>query len=284
MNILQKHSGNEKNTHSRAAPQFSLRKCTFLSGPFLSFRHFPLFSVESVHYGVPFLAALQYPLRKSAHSLFLFFHFLSCSFIVLSFSVFFFHCFSFFSSCSSFLLGCSKSFFLPRLPLDFLLKLLCIKSFFGPCRGVPHWAPFFSLVYFSFNFLFSFSISFHVFPVFPLFFLFSFFLYFPFVFIKKCFFLFHFVSLLSFLGCSKSVAALQDSLVKSAHSELASFALCWLVVTFPCMIRLRVVYGGWRVGQVLPPWQNRQISALDETADAPQSCLFSLLSSSQFYK
>ena len=56
------------------------------------------------------------------------------------------------------------------------------------------------------------------------------------------------------------------------------------VVTFPCMIRLRVVYGGWRVGQVLPPWQNRQISALDETADAPQSCLFSLLSSLQFYK
>ena len=44
------------------------------------------------------------------------------------------------------------------------------------------------------------------------------------------------------------------------------------------MIRLRVVYGGRRVGQVLPSYQNRQISALDETADAPQSSLFSLLS------
>ena len=42
---------------------------------------------------------------------------------------------------------------------------------------------------------------------------------------------------------------------KSANSELALFALYWLVVTFPCgivhilvMIRLRVVYGGRRVG------------------------------------
>ena len=116
--------------------------------------------------------------------------------------------------------------------------------------------------------------------------------YFPFVLLfEKCFFLFHFVSLFSFLGCSKSVAALQDSLVKSAHAELALFALYWLVVTLPCgivhilvMISLRVVYGGRRVGQVLPSYQNRQISALDETADAPQSSLFSLLSSSQFYK
>ena len=73
------------------------------------------------------------------------------------------------------------------------------------------------------------------------------------------------------------MAALQDSLGKSAHSELASFALYWLVVTFPCgnvhilvMIRLRVVYGGRRVDQVLPSYQNRQISALDETAEAPQ--------------
>ena len=28
------------------------------------------------------------------------------------------------------------------------------------------------------------------------------------------------------------------------------------------------------MGQVIPSYQNRQISALDETADAPQSCLF----------
>ena len=82
------------------------------------------------------------------------------------------------------------------------------------------------------------------------------------------------------------MAALQDSLGKSAHSELALFALYWLVVTFPCgivhilvMIRLRVVYSGRRVGQVLPSYQNRQISALDGTADAPQSSRSALLSS-----
>ena len=92
--------------------------------------------------------------------------------------------------------------------------------------------------------------------------------------------------LFSFLGCSKSVAALQDSLKKSAHSELALFALYWFVVTFPCgivhilvMIRLRVAYGGRRVGQAPPSHQSRQKSALDETADALQSSPFSLLSS-----
>ena len=88
-----------------------------------------------------------------------------------------------------------------------------------------------------------------------------------------------FISFLFFLftGAQTSGAALQDSLGKSAHSELALFALNWLV-TFPCgkvdilvMTRSRVVYGGRRVGQVLPSYQNRQISALDETADAPQS-------------
>ena len=42
---------------------------------------------------------------------------------------------------------------------------------------------------------------------------------------------------------------------------------------------LRVVFEVRRVGQVIPSHQNRQISALDETADAPQSSLFSLLSS-----
>ena len=94
-------------------------------------------------------------------------------------------------------------------------------------------------------FLFFLCVPFFIFPLFS----FCFSLFF------LCFFLFHFVSLFSFLGCSKSVAALQDSLVKSAHSELALFALYWLVVTFPCgivhspaMIRLRVVYGGRRLG------------------------------------
>ena len=79
------------------------------------------------------------------------------------------------------------------------------------------------------------------------------------------------------------IFGIQDSLGQSEHSELALFALYWLVVTFLCgivhilvMIRLRVVCGGRRVGQVLPSYQNRQIGAFDETADAPQSGLFSL--------
>ena len=116
-----------------------------------------------------------------------------------------------------------------------------------------------------------------LFLFFPLFFFFHFY---SFIFLLFSFsemflpfsFLFLFVL---FSGAEKTVAALQDSLEKSAHSELALFALYWLV-TLPCgivhilvMIRLRVVYGGRRVGQVLPSYQNRQIGALDETADAP---------------
>ena len=96
------------------------------------------------------MAALQYSLKKSAHYLscsfiffhflsfllfpsfsFMFLHFLSFSFIsfhVLSFSFIVFLCFPVFFF---FFLGCSKSsVFLPRLPHDFLFKLLCKKSFF----------------------------------------------------------------------------------------------------------------------------------------------------------
>ena len=51
-----------------------------------------------------------------------------------------------------------------------------------------------------------------------------------------------------------------------------------VTIWFSVKIRLRVVKGGRRVGQVLPSYQNFQISAFDETADAPQSCLFSFLS------
>ena len=166
-------------------------------------------------------------LSSSCHLLVMF---LSCSCHVL---VMFLSC-----SCHvlvmflSFLLCSKSSLFLPRLPHVFLLKLLCKKSFFGPYWVVVfHWALFFSLVYFSFCSLSSSFQVLYMFCFFPLFFLL--FLYFPFVFLfNECFFLFHFVSLFSFLGCSKSLAALQDSLEKSAHSGLALFALYWLVVTF----------------------------------------------------
>ena len=129
--------------------------------------------MESVHSGVPFLAVLQYSLRKSTHSLsfsFIFFHF-SFSFIVFPF-----FCHFFFSSSSfsfSRVLRILSSF-LPRLPHDFLLKLLCKKSFFGAVSGVPQIGPpLFSLVYFSFfqlRFLFQFLSMLCLFSfVFPLF-------------------------------------------------------------------------------------------------------------------
>ena len=81
----------------------------------------------------------------------------------------------------------------------------------------------FSFICTFFHFRFLFFNFFPCFYFFPLFSLFSFFYSFIFLLFscKKCFFLFHFVSLFSFLGCSKSVAALQDSLGESAHSECA---------------------------------------------------------------
>ena len=144
------------------SPVFSRKKCTFLSGPFLSFRHFPLFSVESAHSGVPFLAALQYSFGKSAHSLsfsiiffhflhfFIFFHSLSCSLIFfnfLSFS-FIFHFLSFF-------------FFMGAQNLFFCLDCLTISDesssvkhhSFGPSRGgrgYPFGPSFFSRLFFHF--------------------------------------------------------------------------------------------------------------------------------------
>ena len=75
----------ENHTFEGGSTVSSRKKCTFSSGPFLSFRHFPLFSKESVHSGVPFLAALQYSFGKSAHSRsfsFIVFHSLSFSFIL----------------------------------------------------------------------------------------------------------------------------------------------------------------------------------------------------------
>ena len=81
---------------------------------------------------------------------FIFFHFLSLSF----FSVIFFHCFSFFfSSCPSFF-GVLKILFFPRLPHDFLLKLLCKKQLCGPSRAYPPIGPFFFLSILIFLFFF----------------------------------------------------------------------------------------------------------------------------------
>ena len=224
---------------------------------------------------------------------FIFFHFLfiffSFSFHFLSFSFIFFilfHILSYYfivfslSFFISFFFQVLKILFFASIAIRFpIRKFLSKKTCFGPSRVVPHWALFFSVYFFMFFFSFSFSlsISFHVFH--------SFSLYFPFVLLfKKKVLPFSFC--FSFFLFSGAQNLWRHSLGKSAHSELALFALHWLIVTFPCgivhilvMIRLRVEDGGRRVGQVLPSYQNRQKSALDETADVPQSSLFSLLSS-----
>ena len=168
------------------------------------------------------------PLRAPTtrlQSIIIVFHFLSLSFIFryfLSFSVMFF-----------FFLWCSKSSFFASIASRFPIEALL----------------FFSLVhFFIFVFFFNFFPCFSFFPLF-FFFFHSLFLCFPFVFLKKCFFLFAFCFSFFFSRVLEICGGTPDSLGKSAHSELALFALYWLVVTLPCgtvhilvMIRLR---GGW---------------------------------------
>ena len=160
-NSLRNNEHSEKGTLAPRKPHIRRRLPQFSQGKSVHSEvvHFCRFGIshfpeERVHSGVPFMAALQYSLRKSAHYLsfsfilfhFLsFFHVLSCSFIFfhfLSFSFIFFHLhvfiffhllsfsfvviflfISFFSSCS-FFLGCSESFFCLDWPHDFLLKAL----------------------------------------------------------------------------------------------------------------------------------------------------------------
>ena len=127
---------------------------------------------------MPFLAALQYSFGKSAHYLscsFIFFHFLSLSFIFFPFLFPFFLLVRLFSRVLNIL------FFLPGLPHEFLLELLCKKSFFWAVSGGTPLAPlFFSSIFhvFFFSFSFAFSIAFHVFHFSFVFFIFLF-IYFP---------------------------------------------------------------------------------------------------------
>ena len=141
----------------------------------------------------------------------LFFHF-----FIFVFSFNFFPCFSFFFIFHFFLFfflfSGAQNLFVPRLPYDFLFKPLCKNIFLGRLGGNSV-GQFFSCLFFHF---FIFVFFFNFFPCFSFVFPFSFFPLFSFCFpfFFRCFFLFHFVSLFSFLGCSKSVAALQDSLGK----------------------------------------------------------------------
>ena len=189
-----------------------------------------------------YLLALSFIVFHSLSFSFVFFRFLSFSFVFFRF-LSFSHIFFLFLSCSFMFFAFSFHFlFFPFVVSSFffflfffarVLKILFFASIASrfPTKAVI--GPLFfssSLTFFHFRLLFQFLSMFFLFSfVFPC----NVFLYFPFVFLsKKCFILFHFVSLFSFLRCSKSVAALQDSLGKSAHSELALFALYWIVVTF----------------------------------------------------
>ena len=260
---------------------FHFLSCSFVFFHFLTFSFIFFHCFFIFHFFIHFLS-FSFMFHVLSCS-FMFFHVLPCSsnfFQFLSVSFSFFHFLFFFSQVLKIL-----SFFASiasRFPIKALMKkkkniFWAVSGGGGGRGGTPSGPLFFLLSIFEFVlYFFIFVFFFNFFPCFSFFslvFPFSIFLflYFPF---KKCFFLFHFVSLSSFLGCSKSVAALQDSLGESAHSELALFALYWLVVTIPCGIVLYVVR--W-VCQVLPSYQNRQIGALDETADAPQSSLLSSL-------
>ena len=178
----------ENHTFEGGSPVFSREKCTFLSGPFLSFRHFSIFSVESVHSGVPFLAALQYSLWRSAHVLS--FSLIFLNFLSVSFS--FFHCFLFF-----FFSQVLKIFFFASIASRFPVKALMYFFLGGPSRGgrYPIGPSLFLLNIFSF---FHFRFLFQFLSMLFLFFSFVF----PFVFLLKnvssFFILFLFFS---FIGC-----------------------------------------------------------------------------------
>ena len=119
-NSLRNNEHSEKGTLAPRKPHIRRRLPQFSQGKsvqsevvhFCRFGISHFFSEENVHSGVPFLAAPQYSLRKSAHYhsfSFIFFHFLSYSF----FFHFYFHCFfhCFFLVFFFHVLACSCIFF-----------------------------------------------------------------------------------------------------------------------------------------------------------------------------
>ena len=140
-------------------------------------------------------------------------------------------------------------------------------------------------VFFFLLSIFSFFIFVFLFNFFPCVSFFHFIPLFPFCFSEKKVSSF-FILFLFFFSRVLKICGTPGFLGGNVHILSWLYLLCiGSSSLFPCgivhnveMIKLRVVCGGRRVGQVLPSYQNRQISALDETADAPQSSLFSLLS------
>ena len=78
----------ENHTFEGGSPVFYLEKCTFLSGPFLSFRHFPLFFSRKCSFWSALLGGLPVFLKGKVHILF---HSLSISFNFFHFLFIFFH-------------------------------------------------------------------------------------------------------------------------------------------------------------------------------------------------
>ena len=305
----------ENHTFEGGAPVFSRKKCTFWSGPYFCrfcISHFFQWKVYILecpswrHSSIPegkvhiffYFLSVSFSFFQFLSVSFSFFQLLSASvsfcqllsfsFIFIHFTFIFFHCFclSFFFL-FFFFLGCSKSFFfLPRLPHGLLLKFFFQKKktfFLSSLGGVPHWAVFFSLVFFFivfFIFVFFFNVfrcfSFFAF-VFPLF-IFYFFIFLLF-FLERMFlpfsfcFSFFFSRVLKIWGGTPGFLGEKVHILSWLHLLCIGSSSLILVERCTFMIRLRVVFGGRRVGQVLPSYQNRQISALDETADAPQSRL-----------
>ena len=106
---------------------------------------------------------------------FVFFHFLSFSFmffhvLVFLFFFIFFHCFFllFFLLVLLFFSGAQNPLFLPRLPHDFPFKALVLKIIFWAVLGGTPLGPLFLFSCLFFILFHSFSLSFHVFPFFPL--------------------------------------------------------------------------------------------------------------------
>ena len=149
MDILEKHSGPEKTTHLKAAPQFSF---SFI---FLNFLEFSLI----------FFNFLQFS--------FMFFHVLSCSFMFCSYSGMFFHCFFHFLRFVFFLFF----FFFLSNAQNLFFASIALRA----VSGVPSpIGPFFFLSILHFFII----VFFFIFPCFSFFsFVFSFFIFYSFIFL-----------------------------------------------------------------------------------------------------
>ena len=192
----------------------------------------------------------------------MFFYLLSFlfSFILFHFVPFSFHVLFMFFSCSFHCL--------------FIFLTCSFSIFFHYCLSLFSFSFFqFLFMFFSFPFHFlSFSFIFFHFRSFS--FIFVHFLSFSFIFL-------HFLSFSFSLLGARNLIFLCLNLFPFFPRFFPPFFFLALPVGHQLVtiwvsvkIRLRVVYGGRRVGQVLPSYQNRQISALDETADARHSSLY----------